>query len=252
MSGKYLIAVCDILGFSALVQQNSLADVVEHSVGWFRQALNHSVLKNSFPVTAPPTQELNTHQHVGVAWFSDTVLFYTKQDTDEAVRELLVSVGWLLFETMLGGRTRIRAGISYGEAHIDPENSLYVGSALIAAYDLEKAQQWSGGALTVAACARVPEMARSGKYADWWVTPWDVPLKNNDVLQTLAVNWNWGVHQADWKLRWSRESEMPTAEDWARDASVCEKFVNTKRFHEALCQDGCRESKPNKTMEPTR
>src|SRR5690606_29344299 len=101
MADKYLVAVCDILGFSALVQRNSLSDVVEHSVGWFRRALNHSVLKNGFPEAIPPTRELGDHQHIGVAWFSDTVLFYTKQDTDDAVRELLLTVGWLLFETTL-------------------------------------------------------------------------------------------------------------------------------------------------------
>lgn len=187
------------------------------------------------PVTAPPTAELNAHPQIGIAWFSDTVLFYTKQDSDEAVRELLLTVGWLLFETIYEGTTKVCAGISYGEAHIDHENSLYVGKAIVDAYNLEKIRQWSGAALTASACDRVPEMARSGKYVDWWVTPWDVPLKNGNVISTLAVNWNWGLHAPDWSLRWSRESNLPPSEAWVKDASLCEKFVNTKRFHEAHC-----------------
>ena len=237
MRDKCLIAVCDILGFSYLVEKNPLDSVVDNALGWFRQALNHSVHKGEFPSTFPPTRDLDSHQHVGVSWFSDTILFYTKDDTDEAVRQLLLTVGWLLFETMLEGTTRVRAGIAYGEAHIDKENSLYVGLPIIEAYNLEKQQQWAGAALTKSACARIPEYARTGKFADWWIVPYDVPLKGGEVLTTLAVNWNWGIHAPDWRLLWSKSSELPTEEAWANDASVCEKFLNTKRFHELHCHD---------------
>jgi hypothetical protein len=128
---KYLIAVCDILGFSNLVENNPLDEVVGNAIGWFRKALNHSVHKNTFPNEVPPTKELDNHEHIGVAWFSDTLLIYTKADNDEAVRELLLVVGWLLFETLIQGKTKVRAGIAYGDAYIDCENSLYVGLPVI-------------------------------------------------------------------------------------------------------------------------
>lgn len=98
---NYFLAVCDILGFSALVEKNSLELVVNQFLAWFRQSLSHSVHKSTFPAEDPPTSDLERHAHVGVAWFSDTLLFYTKHDTDEAIRELLASVAWLVFETML-------------------------------------------------------------------------------------------------------------------------------------------------------
>lgn len=233
----YLIAVCDILGFSALVERMPLDALVGNTLSWFRKALSHSIHKNEFPSVAPPTPELNNHEHIGVAWFSDTVLLYTKHDTDEAVRELIMAVGWLLFETVLEGTTKVRAGIAYGEAHIDQENSIYVGKPIVEAYKLEKMQQWAGAALSLSACERIPEHVRSGKFADWWITPWDVPLKQGAVLPTLAVNWNWGIHGPDWSLRWSADSAHPNAEAWAKDPSLCEKFVNTKQFHEAHCHD---------------
>jgi hypothetical protein len=238
-----MVAVCDILGFSALLEKQPLENVIDGSIAWFRSALNHSIHKKDFPSSPPPTADLYTHPHVGVAWFSDTVLLYTKQDTDEAIRELLMAVGWLIFETIIQGSTKIRGGISYGEAHIDQENSIYVGLPIVDAYRLEQRQQWAGVALSHAASERVPRFAHTGKYGDWWVTPWEVPLKGGESVSTLAVNWNWGIHAINWAFRWSPQADDPTEDDWLKDPSLCEKFVNTKRFHEAYCQDCARKSK---------
>src|SRR3989338_2870418 len=230
MRANYFIAVCDILGFSDLVRDNELDDVVTHSIGWFRKSLNHSLHKTGFPTEVPPTADLDRHSKVGVAWFSDTVLFYTKNDTDEAVQELLSTVACLLFETLQVGNTKFRGGLAYGEAYIDPLNSLFVGRPIVEAYELEKIQQWSGAALSPSAVNRLPEMARSGHNLDWWVKPYDVPLKNQETLQTLAIDWNLNIHPRNWRMQWSEDHELPTVADWLAKHDVCAKFVNTKTF----------------------
>jgi hypothetical protein len=239
MKANYFLAVCDILGFSDLVRDNELDAVVNHSVGWFRKALNHSLHKTEFPKEAPPTADLDRHAKVGVAWFSDTVLLYTKSDTDDSIQALLSTVAWLIFETILDGQTKVRCGLAYGEAYIDPQNSLFVGRPIIDAYNLEQRQQWSGAALSSSAVSRLPEAARTGKFADWWVKPYDVPLKNQETLRTLAVDWNQGIHSPSWRMQWSKDLEHPTESDWLSRRSVCEKFTNTKSFHELFCHD-CR------------
>lgn len=239
MQRKSLIAVCDILGFSNLVETVDLGSVVQNAIGWFRKALHHSVQKGIFPHEVPTLRDLNSHQLVGVAWFSDTILLYTKEDSDEAVRELLSIVAWLLFETMIQGITRVRAGIAYGDVFLDPENSLYVGMPIVEAYRLEQAQQWSGAALCPSAEQRIPEVARSGRFADWWITPYEVPLKEGRKISALAVNWNQGIHAPGWRMSWSSASPEPTPADWALNPGTCEKFVNTRAFHEAHCHD-CR------------
>ena len=48
MKAQYMIAVCDILGFSKLIESNPLDKVVDHTLGWFRKALHHSIHKNGF------------------------------------------------------------------------------------------------------------------------------------------------------------------------------------------------------------
>jgi hypothetical protein len=227
--------VCDILGFSNLVENHSLDVVVERALGWFRRSLHHSVFQNAFPGHIPEKGEFEEHSHVGVAWFSDTVLLYTLRDDDEAVRRLIMSVGWLLFETVIAGTTRIRAGISYGEAYIDRKNAVFVGKPIIEAYRLEQSQQWSGGALTPAARDRVPQYARGGQFADWWVVPYKVPLKGAHLCDTLAINWTWGEHSVPLVLRWSERSDFPTDAEQREKPDICQKFVNTKEFHDRVC-----------------
>jgi class 3 adenylate cyclase len=233
--GDQMVAVCDILGFSDLVERHSLDDVVDHAYGWFRKALHFSVHRGEFPSAVPPREAFGTHPALGVAWFSDTILLYTKSDDDEAIRQLVMSAGWLIFATMIEGTTRIRAGISYGEAFIDPENSIYVGKAIVEAARLERNQQWAGGALTEHAERRVPAAARTGQFADWWITRYEVPLKGGSSLRTLVVKWTLGSHLPDWKMPWDASNTDPPASEWQRRPDVCEKFVNTKRFHDVTC-----------------
>jgi hypothetical protein len=234
--------MCDVLGFSDLVKGKSLDAVVDDVLGWFRQALHHSINKNGWPEIVPTFDEIDKNSKIGLAWFSDTILLFTREDTDESLQELLQTVGWLLFETM-HYTTRMRAGIAYGDAFIDPKNAMYVGVPIIEAHELEQQQQWSGAALTASAIERVPEFVRNGKYADWPVLPYNVPLKENKTFSTLAVNWTFGIHDQP-PFCWSEKSEEPTPEDWASKRSVCEKWQNTKQFHLDVC-DQCRMNEGN-------
>jgi hypothetical protein len=234
MQGRYTIALCDILGFSDLVKKTELRMLVDTSLAWLRRSLHHSMHKNSFPSEVPPIAAINAHQKLGIAWFSDTLLIYTRMDDNDAVRELFEMVGWLLFETMIEG-TRIRAGIAHGEAFIDPENSLYVGEPIIEAHRMEQCQNWSGAALCPSAFQRTPADAQTGNFDDWWVVPYPVPTKSG-VCETLAINWTTGLHQPGTFLPWSPWSPEPTVADWEAKRPVCEKWKNTKAFHDQVCR----------------
>lgn len=235
MKQNYAIAICDILGFTSFVQKNQLDYVVESSLGWFRKALHHSIHQEEFPSHVPSLAQLQSHSELGIAWFSDTILIYTLEDTEECLQSLISSIGWLLFETMFTEDTRLRCGISYGEAYIDADNSIFVGKPIIEAYHLEEKQAWSGGALTTSAMQCTPEYARSGEYADWNVVPYPVPLTNKSTFDTLAINWTIGVHP-NFELRWSKRHSEPTPEDWKKQRVVCEKWKNTKTFHNNVCR----------------
>jgi hypothetical protein len=74
MRQNYMVAVCDVLGFSRLVEKSSLEDVVNGAFGWLRKTLHHSLHKREFPAEIPRKDEFLGNDHIGVAWFSDTIL----------------------------------------------------------------------------------------------------------------------------------------------------------------------------------
>ncbi len=132
--------------------------------------------------------------------------------------------------------TRLRCGLAYGKMHLDSENSLYVGQPIIDAYRLQQNQAWSGGALTVSAVDRLPKIAKSGKVVDWYVVQYQVPLKKGRFMNTFAIDWTVGIHPHDLQFLWSQENPEPTAKDWQEKPDICEKWLNTKVFHDKVCR----------------
>lgn len=236
MKANYTVAVCDILGFGSYVKRSSLDCIINDSLSWFSKAMYQLLNKSEFPEHQVTLKELQSNPQLGMAWFSDTILVYTRHDDDKCLCSLLQFLSFLLFETMYVSEVRIRCGVSYGEAFIDPENSLFVGLPIVNAYQLERKQQWSGGALTNEAVQRIPEFARNGKFTDWPVIPYHVPVKEGQMLNTLAIDWTIGIHeQDDFLFPYSRGTPEPSPDDWRTRKSICEKWSNTRAFHQHVC-----------------
>jgi len=236
-----MIAVLDILGFSILIEnnKNNLASIADNVCGFIRQALVHSIRKEDFPQKKPSLCDVTDQEDIGIAWYSDTILLYAKKDTDDDVRNFLVTMSWFMFETMLTPNSRFRGGIAYGKMLIDEKNSIFIGHPLISAHEMEKQQAWAGAALTKSAVDRIPEGIRSndGHCFSWGIVHYDVPIKGGPPINTLAIDWTRGAHapgQLD--FRWSESKEYPTAEDYKENRKRCEKFVNTKLFHQNVCK----------------
>lgn len=247
MTKNYMIAVCDILGFSNLIMNFPLDKIVSNSLVFFQKALYQAMHHKDFPQNPPTLQELKRQNRLGFAWFSDTVVFYTLKDNDEDCRTLLDTVAWLMLLTVFKPDTRIRTGISYGEAHMDEENDIYVGPALVEAYKLEKQQEWAGGALTISAEKRIPPDVIHNKgiinsIFEWYIIPYDVPLKSAQGHRSermLAIDWTRkGIHPYN-EFPWSRKSKFPTPEDERLQPDLVRKWKNTKAFHDKVCES-CR------------
>ena len=228
-----MMAICDILGFSSLVMNFPLDDVIENAIVWFRKALTFSLHGGDFPDKLPDLPEIEIHDKLGLVTFSDTVFIYTLEDTIDCYRNLCATVASLLFVTMPVSHTRVRCGISYGEAFIDKKNGIYVGKPIIEGHELESVQQWSGGAFTKEAVAQLPEGAQIGHFYDWFTIPYKVPLKKG--TSNLAVDWTKGFH-LPLTIPWSQNSSEPTDQDKKESPDVCEKWKNTVEFHKRVCK----------------
>lgn len=238
MKQTCMIALCDILGFKNLVEQNALDTVVQDHLGWLRKSLHHAIHQGEFPHEIPSLPVLQAQERLGLAWFSDTFFIYTRDDTNQNVTALLDCLRWLLFETMFEVGTRVRCGVSYGEVFIDPANSTYVGVPLIEAHELEEGQAWSGGALTPHAVSRCEEIARTEGQKSDAIVQYEVPLTGDKTLNTYAIDWTTGIHQG-FELPWSPTRDKPSKEEWVNQADICKKWGNTRLFHDIVC-DTCR------------
>ena len=127
MKAKYTIAECDILGFSSIVERASLDDIVNDALTWLSKALHHSLHGGNFPDGSMTLQSFKLIQ------MSACLGFPIPSCSSHAAT---ITTVYSLFSSVLAGScskpcTSARfvsdAAFSYGEAFIDPENSLFVG-----------------------------------------------------------------------------------------------------------------------------
>jgi hypothetical protein len=145
---NYLVAVCDILGFSKLVSQCSAEEIRSKYFDQVRKTAQFAIEKDYFPSNPSSLKKLNLHEEIGIAWFSDTILIYSLKDEEETCKNFMQTIGWFIFSNMFFPQTRLRVGISYGPAVMDSEEQIFIGNPIVEAYNLEKKQKWAGGALT--------------------------------------------------------------------------------------------------------
>ena len=140
MQAQSLIAVCDILGSSDLVSKQPLEAVVGNAVGWFRKALKHSVLGGDFATSPPPTRDLDGPRMS--RWLGSRILFCSIPGAIRT-RQIGALAGCGVFTVRDDPRRHDQDSHRnrYGEAHMDPGNSIYVGVPIVQAHQLERKQE---------------------------------------------------------------------------------------------------------------
>jgi len=233
MSTNAMVAVCDVLGFGDYIKHNSLDDAKIY-------LKSIQDLANKSPLTAY-TPEGNVQLYVGQVHFSDTVVFYSLEDHIRAFEHIIFTVLRILAIPLLHPDYRFRIGISYGEFFYDNREHIYVGKALVDAYNLEIKQEWCGAALSQAAFDKVAESFTAGYY----LIEYNVPIKNDKRQSYNVINWTLGQHEpiADERFL-ERDYAIPSTE---REKNIEIKLKNTEQFHSDVCVQ-CRQfRKPYKT-----
>jgi hypothetical protein len=230
MSDERLVAVADLLGFRRAVFEQGEEIVVQQILGYVRKALFFALRLGDWPEDAPSLAELRKQARVGLAWFSDTVLLYSLSGSDEHCSSVMQVASWLLFVSSIPIGARMRIGVDFGTFHADEDNQVYVGKALINAYELQERQQWFGGALTEAAYKKFREL----RSRDVSIINYSVPGKGGSICSYAALNWTFGIHDR-LQVAWSETSLWPTSADEREQPDVVEKWRNARIFHDLLC-----------------
>jgi hypothetical protein len=250
-----MVAVCDILGFKNVLKSSPLEEVVEEDFQILSGAIYFCLHKKN-PRQHPLTyHDFQSQGRVGFAWFSDTILLYSLEDTEAGYMNLIESAAWLLSLTITSSNYQLRIGVSYGKVYIDPENHLYLGQPIVDAFLLQEKQEWSGGALTGSAEERIPQEVRDGKFlAPWYLVKYPVPHKltrkdgftvliNDQPTDTvpllgrtpmMALDWTNFFHPFGFNLYWSRENHEPPPSEKRKD--VIRKWRHTVEFHDKVCR----------------
>ncbi|MDF3823017.1 hypothetical protein P3G55_24195 [Leptospira sp. 96542] len=128
-----------------------------------------------------------TPQHVQAVTFSDTIILFSRGETLNDLRAILIMATELLNKA-LHLCVPIRIGISVGTFFFNLDESMYAGPALIEAYRLGEAAQWIGIVTSEAVYHRAIEAKLQSGSTDV-VAPTEVPI-DGGAQPGYAVNWS--------------------------------------------------------------
>lgn len=143
----YLVALFDVLGFSALVAEKGGEALLET----YQELIAKAVLNTNYTgfgrIKVGPNQYGvgGFYAPVNYTYFSDTIMLWTTRQFTH-VSPFLAKCGDLICEALKIGMP-LRGSICFGEAVMHKPSHTFLGSAIVEASDIEKNQRWIGATL---------------------------------------------------------------------------------------------------------
>ncbi|GEM_PF-4094858 len=141
MDNMRYVAFLDILGFSQLVENsshtheqiaNKMADIFQCSI--LSALRGKQVIVEKIP-------NLNISNKIKILQFSDSVILFTKGDSQVDFNNMVLCLNYLLAQALVRGYP-LRGGLSIGQLYY--KHPILVSDGLIKAYRFEGKQAWSG------------------------------------------------------------------------------------------------------------
>ncbi len=186
-SGHRYVAFFDILGFKSWVETAGSHDVFTYVRGFLNLLVKASLPGSEVFPDMTVKMRQGSEANIAAVVFSDSIVFYTRDDSSECLKLLLLVCGNFMNGVICGPSRMIRGALAYGEFYADPESGAYVGKALIDAYQMEGAQEWLALGLhaSLAASAHFHDALEE---LDGYIVPALVPLRGTDI-KPLCINW---------------------------------------------------------------
>jgi hypothetical protein len=175
-------------------------------------------------------RRLGTFEDVGYAWFSDSFLFYTNDESFQSFSTLHHICRWFCFFLITPRQIPVRGSISCSSLYVDRENDLFFGKALVEAYEYEEAQDWIGFILCPSAEMQLKALGHPAHgIVDYVYT--SIPFNKrgskleNNLPACVLGQWHGPENPCIESLIGMR--------DRATDSSIIQKYENTIRFIES-------------------
>ena len=179
---RRFVAHIDILGMRAMVRRNpEMAWNVLSGLANVRDHLGKLQLTH----ISTASQRMLAESVFSVM-FSDTIVLFTKTESDEDLRAILIAAAEVLHKAMCA-LVPVRIGVASGQFFFNIEESLYSGPALIEAYEIGEAAQWLG-IVTTAAVYKQSISADFKAGTSNVVIPASIPTKTG-LAPGYAMNW---------------------------------------------------------------
>ncbi len=137
-------------------------------------------------------------QHTEVSHFVfDTIVIVSKDNVDRLGGFISAICG--LISHFAENDMPLRGAIGYGDYSFDKESGVFLSNVFKEINNLELAQQWLGCAISPSCEEQLIKHLKinpedTSKLCH--VVKYDIPLKNDKVLEGLCLNWVWGVPEA--------------------------------------------------------
>lgn len=136
---RRFVAHIDILGMRAMMRRD--AETAWKVLSGLANVRDHlAQLQLSYIETA---RQERLGERLMAVMFSDTIVLFTKSESDEDLQAILIALGEFMHKAMLS-LVPVRAGLAGGQFFFNIKESMYAGPALIEAYEIGEAAQWLG------------------------------------------------------------------------------------------------------------
>jgi len=208
---KRWFAYFDLLGFSNLVLNNRIEHVLP---------VYESVLKDIARKAEP-----NKSKGLSYSWFSDTFILFTKGSSEKEFA-LIEQASRLFFQNLILKEIPVRGSLTIGGLYTLQKNNIFIGEALIDAYEYGEKQNWLGFVLTPSVHAHLKggslELERRAHYRHV-DDPNIITHKKPDNVYAYAFN-NGSVNGKNPFLKSIHAMKTQAGKDYE------EKYINTEKF----------------------
>jgi len=233
VQGNHWVAYFDILGF-----ENMLCDFKRK----FPCCLDLFVKNHYWDVLdAMKKETAYCPDVVSLAWFSDSFLLFSRDDSLKSFACVASAAGGF-FREAVGQMMPPRGALGFGDFYADVANTIFVGDALIDAYQYAEQQDWIGLVITPSAYKAHEQFHDSSLVRDRDFVEHEVVLRENASERLYAYRPDTNCDFLDHMLDQIRQMQSSAKRDHPveYEQKYRYKYERTIRFYEESPRTGIR------------